>query len=297
MDPASILIQLLNGLAFSMLLFLLAAGLSIIFGLMDFLNLAHGSFYMLGAYLAFQLVDPQRLGLHFGLALLVAPLLVGALALALDRSVLRRVHRAGHLVQVLLTFGLALVVADLVRWTWGADIRSVPPPPELRGAVPLFDAAFPRYRLFVIAAGLLLAAGMWFVHRRTQLGALIRAGVDDKEMLAALGVNIDRVSSLVFAAGAAIAALAGVIAGPYLSLQPGMDFETLILSLLVVVIGGLGTLKGSFFGALLVGLVDSVGKGTRVGDFVLADYSLMLVFVVMAAVLLLRPAGLFGRAV
>ena len=295
MDAATIVIQLLNGLAFSMLLFLFAAGLTIIFGLMDFLNLAHGSFYMLGAYLAYQLADPQRFGMHFAVALVVAPLFVGSLALALDRSVLRRVHRAGHLDQVLLTFGLALVVADVVRWTWGADIRSVPAPPELRGAVPLFDAAFPRYRLFVIAAGLLLAAGLWFLHRRTHLGALIRAGVDDKEMLGALGVDIDRISSLVFAGGAAIAAFAGVIAGPYLSLQPGMDFETLILSLLVVVIGGLGTLKGSFFGALLVGLTDTLGKAVRLGDLVLADYSLMLVFVLMAIVLLLRPAGLFGR--
>jgi branched-chain amino acid transport system permease protein len=295
MDAAAIAISLLNALAFSMLLFLLAAGLTIIFGLMDFLNLAHGSFYMLGAYLAYQLVDPQRFGLHFAVALVVAPLLVGSLALALDRRLLRRVHRAGHLDQVLLTFGLALVVADIVRWTWGADIRSVPAPPELRGAVPLFDAAFPRYRLFVIGAGLLLAAGLWFVHARTHLGALIRAGVNDKQMLSALGVNIDRISSLVFAGGAAIAAFAGVIAGPYLSLQPGMDFDTLILSLLVVVIGGLGTLKGSFFGALLVGMTDTLGKAVRLGDFVLADYSLMFVFVLMAAVLLLRPVGLFGR--
>ena len=252
MDPTAVAIILLNGLAFSMLLFLMAAGLSVIFGLMDFLNLAHGSFYMLGAYLAFQLTDPQRFGMHFLVALVVAPIVVGVLALALDRSVLRRVHRAGHLDQVLLTFGLALVIADVVRWSWGADIRSVPSPLELRGAVPLFDAAFPRYRLFVIAAGLLLAAGLWFVQQRTRLGARIRAGVDDKDMLAALGVNVGMLSSVVFASGCAMAAFAGVIAGPYVSLQPGMDFETLILSLLVVVIGGLGTLKGSFFGSLLV---------------------------------------------
>ena len=296
MDPTAVAIILLNGLAFSMLLFLMAAGLSVIFGLMDFLNLAHGSFYMLGAYLAFQLTDPQRFGMHFLVALVVAPIVVGLLALALDRSVLRRVHRAGHLDQVLLTFGLALVIADVVRWSWGADIRSVPSPLELRGAVPLFDAAFPRYRLFVIAAGLLLAAGLWFVQQRTRLGARIRAGVDDKDMLAALGVNVGMLSSLVFASGCAMAAFAGVIAGPYVSLQPGMDFETLILSLLVVVIGGLGTLKGSFFGSLLVGLADSIGKSVRLGDVVLADYSLMIVFVVMAIVLLLRPAGLFGRA-
>jgi branched-chain amino acid transport system permease protein len=293
-DATSLAITLLNGLAFSMLLFLMAAGLTIIFGLMDFLNLAHGSFYMLGAYLAYQAADPQRFGLNFPLAVLLATVVVEGLAL--DQGVLRRVHRAGHLDQVLLTFGLALVVADLVRWTWGADIRSVPAPPELRGAVPLLDAAFPRYRLFVIAAGLLLAAGLWFVHQRTGVGALIRAGVDDKDMLAALGVNVRQMASLVFAGGAAIAAFAGVIAGPYVSLQPGMDFETLILSLLVVVIGGLGTLKGSFFGALLVGLADSLGKSVRLGDVVLADYSLMIIFVVMAVVLLLRPAGLFGRA-
>lgn len=296
MDPTGIAIQLLNGLAFSMLLFLLAAGLTIIFGMMDFMNLAHGSFYMLGAYVALQVVHQSYWGLSFWLALIVAPLTVGVLGFVLDRLLLRRVHRRGHLDQVLLTFGLALVVADLVRWRWGADIRSLPAPELLLGAIPLLEAAYPKYRLFVIVAGLLLAAVLWYGQQKTRVGAIVRAGVDDKEMVAGLGINIALVSSLVFAGGAALAAFAGVIAGPFLSLQPGMDFETLIFSLIVVVIGGLGTLKGSFFGAILVGMADTFGKVLRIGDFALADYSLMIIFAVMAAVLLIRPAGLFGRA-
>lgn len=280
-------IQVLNGLAFSMLLFLLAAGLTIIFGMMDFMNLAHGSFYMLGAYLAFTLVEQTK---SFWLSMLIAPLAVGTLAYALDAAVLRRVHRRGHLDQVLLTFGLALIVADLVRWIWGGSILGVPVPDELRGAQSLGFTIYPKYRLFVIAMGLVVGGVLWYGQTRTRIGAIVRAGVDDKEMVAGLGINITRVSSLVFAGGAALAGFAGVIAGPFLSLQPGMDFDTLIYSLIVVVVGGLGTLRGSFVAAILVGLADTFGK------VLVPEFSLMIIFAVMALVLLTRPSGLFGRA-
>lgn len=297
MDPTAIAIQLLNGLAFSMLLFLLAAGLTIIFGMMDFMNLAHGSFYMVGAYFAYKAVTGfvvpvagLTVQIPFWIALLAVPLVVAAIGYALEGALLRRVYRRGHLDQVLLTFGLALIAADLVKWAFGADIRSVPQPEELRGAASLLTLTYPRYRLFVIAMGLLVAIVLWYGQQRTKIGAIVRAGVDDKEMVAGLGVNITRVSALVFAGGAALAAFAGVIAGPFLSLQPGMDFETLIFSLIVVVIGGLGTLKGSFAGAILVGLVDTFGK------IQFPDFSLMAIFAIMAAVLLIRPSGLFGRA-
>jgi branched-chain amino acid transport system permease protein len=286
MDGTTIAIQVLNGLAFSMLLFLLAAGLTFIFGMMEFINLAHGSFYMLGAYLAYEIARDLR---NFWLALLIAPALVGALGFILERLFLRTLYPRGHLDQVLLTFGLALMAADLVKSAWGADIRSVPAPDELRGAIPLLNAAYPRYRAFVVGAGLVLAAGLWFLHTRTRLGAILRAGVDDREMADGLGIDIDRVFALVFAGGAALAGFAGVIAGPFLSLQPGMDFDTLILSLVVVVIGGLGTLRGSFFGAILVGLADTFGK------VAFPDYSLIVIFAMMAVVLLSRPTGLFGR--
>ncbi len=287
MDLHQFALQFLNGLAYSMLLFLLAAGLTIIFGMMDFMNLAHGSFYMVGAYLA--LTVTQRFD-NFWLAILVVPLVVGLMALALERTMLQRVFQRGHLDQVLLTFGLALMIADLVKFIWGADIRSVPAPDVLKVPVTAFTITYPGYRLFVIVAGLALAGVLWYVQQRTRLGSIVRAGVDDKEMVRALGINISRVSALVFAGGAGLAALAGVIAGPYLSLQPGMDFDTLIPSLIVVVIGGLGTLRGSFFGALLVGIADTVGKVYS------PDYSLMVIYAIMAVVLLARPSGLFGRA-
>lgn len=281
-------VQILNGLAFSMLLFLLAAGLSVIFGMMDFINLAHGSFYMLGAYLGF--TATQRFG-NFWIALIVVPIVVAGLGFVLEATLLRPLYKRGHLDQVLLTFGLAFVVADLIRWFWGADIRSVPQPPELTGAVPLGIAVYPRYRSFVIVAGIVLALVLWLIQTRTRIGAIIRAGVADKEMVGGLGINISLVFGGVFAFGAGLAAFSGVIAAPFLSLVPGMDAEQLILSLIVVVVGGLGTLKGAFWGAIVVGLADTFGK------IYVPDFSLFVIFAIMAVVLLLRPNGLFGRAV
>ena len=281
-------VQLLNGLAFSMLLFLLAAGLSVIFGMMDFINLAHGSFYMLGAYLGF--TATQRIG-SFWVALIVVPLVIAALGFALESTLLRPLYKRGHLDQVLLTFGLAFVVADLVKWYWGADIRSVPQPPELTGAVSLGITQYPRYRAFVIVAGLVLALALWLIQARTRVGAIVRAGVADKEMVSGLGINVQLVFAGVFAFGAGLAALSGVVAAPFLSLVPGMDFEQLILCLIVVVVGGLGTLKGAFWGSIVVGLADTFGK------IWVPEFSLMVIFAIMAVVLLLRPNGLFGRAI
>lgn len=280
--------QFLNGLAFSMLLFLLAAGLSLIFGMMDFINLAHGSFYMLGAYLAFTIA--RQVG-NFWLALALVPVAVGILGLLLERSVLHPLYKRGHLDQVLLTFGLAFVVNDVVRWVWGGDVRGVSPPAELRDSVTLFGLFYPKYRLFVILMGLGLAAALWFIQARTRLGAIIRAGVHDPEMTDGLGINITRVFTMVFAFGAGLAGLSGVIAGPMVSLSLAMDFDTLILALIVVVLGGLGTLKGAFWGALLVGEADTFGK------MWLPELNLAFIFAVMAAVLLLRPSGLFGKMV
>jgi branched-chain amino acid transport system permease protein len=282
------LIQILNGLAFSMLLFLLAAGLSVIFGMMDFINLAHGSFYMLGAYMGFTAV--RQLG-SFWLALLVVPIVVAALGFLLERAVLRPLHHRPHLDQVLLTFGLAFVVGDVVKWIWGADPRSIPAPPELTGAMSLGIVTYPRYRVFVIVAGLVVAALLWLIHARTKMGAIVRAGVADKEMVGGLGINIQLVFGSVFAFGVGLAALSGVIAGPFLSLGLGMDAEQLILSMIVVVVGGLGTLKGAFWGALVVGMADTFGK------IWVPDFALLVIFATMAVVLLVRPNGLFGRAI
>jgi branched-subunit amino acid ABC-type transport system permease component len=280
-------LQLLNGLVFSMLLFIMAAGLSLIFGLMDVVNLAHGSFYLLGGYVGLNAV--QRTG-NFWLALLLAPLLVAALGLIIELLFLRRMYgRHRHLDQVLLTFGLALVAADLMRWNWGAYVETIAPPLLLSGQVPVFHLQFPVYRLTLVGVGIALALALWFLIERTRLGAIVRAGVTDAQMVSALGINVQTVFASVFALGAGLAALAGVLGAPVLSIYPGLDFETLIFTLVVVVIGGLGTLRGAFFGSLIIGMAVTFGKA------LIPQFSLFLIFAVMAGVLLVRPAGLFGR--
>lgn len=280
------IIQLLNGLVFSMLLFIMAAGLSLIFGLMDVIDLAHGAFYLLGGYIGLTMV--RQLG-NFWLALLAAPLLVGVVGLVMEFLFLRRLYgRHRHLDQVLLTFGMALITADLIRWNWGAYVESVSGPSLLDGHVPILGIDFPIYRLSLLGFGLILALALWLFIGRTRLGAIVRAGVFDAQMVSGLGINIQAVFAGVFALGTALAALAGVIGTPVLNLYPGLDSEILILALVVVVVGGLGTLKGAFFGSLVIGLANTFGKA------LLPQFSLFLIFAVMAAVLLLRPSGLFG---
>jgi len=286
MNLDAFLIQFLNGLVFSLLLFLMAAGLSLIFGLMDVVNLAHGSFYLLGGYIGLTIIRQLN---SFWLALIVAPLLVGALGLVLEMLFLRRLYRRGHLDQVLFTFGLALVAADLIRWNWGAYVESVSPPAQLAGFVIIRGNQFPIYRLTIIVFGLVMAVVLWLLLDRTRIGAIVRAGVADSQMVAGLGINIELVFAGVFALGTALAALAGVAAAPVLNLYPGLDFEILILALVVIVVGGLGTLKGAFWGAVLIGMADTFGKAR------LAEFSLFVIFVIMALVLLVRPAGLFGQ--
>jgi branched-subunit amino acid ABC-type transport system permease component len=285
MSPEVFVQQALNGISFGALLFILAAGLSLIFGMMDVVNLAHGAFYMLGAYVTLALV--QTTG-QFWLALVVAPLAVGLVGLVLEPLLLRRL-RGRHLDQVLLTIGVSLVIADLIGLTFGREIHSIPLPAGIDRSIPVLGGDYPVYRLFVIALGVALAAVLTFVHRRTALGALIRAGVDDAEMLDALGVDTDRLFSITFAVGAALAGLAGVIAAPVFGIFPGMDVDALIYSLIVVVIGGLGTLSGAIAGAALVGPAQTFGS------VVFPQFALALIFAIMALVLLLRPTGLLGR--
>ncbi|MBI4788089.1 MAG: branched-chain amino acid ABC transporter permease [Chloroflexi bacterium] len=282
------LVQFLNGLASGVLLFLLAAGLSIIFGMMDVMNLAHGSFYMLGAYVGYAIFRATQ---NFWLSLLIAPIVVGVVGLVSERLLLRPLKGRGHLDQVLLTFGLALVIADFVRAVpgWGGDVHALPPPPELAASIPFGSRQYPIYRLFSIGVGLILAALLGLVISRTQIGAIVRAGVADAEMVGGLGINISLVFSIVFAVGVALAAFGGVMTAPVVSLEPGMDARTLIQALIVVVVGGLGTLRGAFWGSLLIGEADNFGRA------LLPDYALFSIYVIMAAVLLLRPAGLFGR--
>ena len=286
MSPEVAVQQALNGISFGALLFILAAGLSLIFGMMDVVNLAHGAFYMLGAYVALTVV--QHTG-QFWLGLLLAPVLVGALGLAIEPLLLRRL-RGRHLDQVLLTIGVSLVIADLTGLIAGREIHSLPFPAGLDHSVPIMGGDYPVYRLFVIAFGVLLAALFTVVHRRSRIGALIRAGVDDAPMLAALGVDIDRLFATTFGVGAALAAVAGVIAAPVFGVFPGMDVDALIYSLIVVVVGGLGTLSGAIAGGALVGPADTFGK------VLFPQFALALIFAIVAFVLLLRPTGLLGRA-
>jgi branched-subunit amino acid ABC-type transport system permease component len=278
--------QALNGLSFGALLFILASGLSLVFGMMDVVNLSHGAFYMLGAYVALSVV--QTTG-SFWLALVAAPFALAVVGLVLEPLLLRRL-RGRHLEQVLLTIGVSLVIVDVIGLLWGREVRSLSAPPGLDGSVALIGGVYPVYRLFVIAFGVALAAAMAVIYRRTKIGMLIRAGVEDAEMLGALGVNTNRLFASTFATGAALAGLAGVIAAPVFGIQPGMDTDPgLLYSLVVVVVGGLGTLSGAVAGSLLVGPADTFGK------VLFQDVALAVIFAIVALVLLLKPTGLLGR--
>jgi branched-subunit amino acid ABC-type transport system permease component len=278
--------QALNGLSFGALLFILASGLSLVFGMMDVVNLAHGAFYMLGAYVALSVV--QLTG-SFWAAMLAAPLALALVGLVIEPLLLRRL-RGRHLDQVLLTIGVSLVIVDVIGLLWGREVRSLSAPSGLDGSVTLIGGVYPVYRLFVIALGVVLAAAMAVIYRRTRIGMLIRAGVEDAQMLGALGIDTNRLFASTFATGAALAGLAGVIAAPVFGIQPGMDTDPgLLYSLVVVVVGGLGTLSGAVAGSLLIGPADTFGK------VLFQDVALAVIFAIVALVLLLKPTGLLGR--
>ena len=301
MSVSLLLVQTLNGLQLGVLLFLIAAGLTLVFGVMDFINLAHGVQYMIGAYLmaAFTTLTGS---FWLGLALtLPAALAVG---LALEMAVFRRLYGRSHLDQILATFGLVLFLNESVKVLWGAEPLSVPMPEALTGSVRWLGVNHPVYRLALIGAGLGVAAGLAVIVNRTRIGMLVRAGAHDAPMVSALGVDIRRIFSFVFGFGAMLAGLAGALVAPILSVEPGMGDNLLILAFVVIVIGGVGSIRGAFFGALIVGLVDTLGRafGVDLLRLVLspaaagqAGRSLapMLSYIVMAAVLYWRPTGLF----
>lgn len=278
--------HILNGLAYGFLLFLLAAGLSLIFGMMDVLNLAHGSFYLLGGFVGISLVGV--LG-NFWLALILTVAIVAVIGLVVERILLRPLYLRDHLDQILLTFGLALIIEDAAEWIWGTRIQSLAVPAALSGSVNLFGVVIPTYRLLLIFAGLIVAAALWFILERTRLGAIIRAGVSNREMVSALGFNISAVFAGVFIFGVALAAFAGFLGAPILGVFPGLDFEVLIIALIIVVIGGLGSLTGVFWVSLLIGITQALGQAY------FPSFAALTLYVVMAAVLLLRPEGLFQR--
>lgn len=278
-------VQLLNGLAFGVLLLVLSSGLALIFGLRGVVNFAHGAIYMLAAYVAFSVSDRTS----FWVALLVVPVLLAAAGLLVDRFGLRYLVGRSPLDMVLLTFGITFVVADVVQTLWGTQVRTIDPPEALAGTTDLGFATYPTYRLFVIAMGLLVCAGLiaWLKLART--GLYVRASGDDRVTAGAMGVNVDRVSATVVALGFGLAGLAGVLAGPYLSLSPAMGTEILIITFIVVVVGGLGSIGGPMVAALLIGLTNALATVQVPTLAAYVPYLLMLV------VLLLRPQGIAGR--
>jgi len=277
--------QLLNGLVYGVLLFLMAAGLSLIFGLMNVVSLAHGSFFMLGAYVGLTIF---RLTGSFWLALILAPVPVIVTGIVIERLFLRPLYRRGHMDQVLLTFGFTFVFLDFVQTVWGRSVLRLPVPELLQGTLHIGAGVFSAYRLFLIGFGFAIALLLWLFLERSRIGAMVRAGVDDAQMAAGLGGNIPALFSGMFGFGVALAALGGVAAGPILGLYPGMDAEILIPAFIVIVIGGLGSLRGAFAGSLLIGVADTFGKAY------LPSLALFLIYLAMILVLLVRPQGLFG---
>ncbi|SDK78864.1 branched-chain amino acid ABC transporter permease [Paracoccus chinensis] len=276
-------LQGLNALQLSMLLFLLSVGLTVIFGLMHFVNLAHGSLYALGAYAA----ATAGAAIGFWGGLLVAPFAVAALGVVLYLVFIRRMRRAGPMAQVLVTFGLIFVMLDLTRIVWGAQALSAPVPALLDGRLTILGVEYPAYRLFVIALGLAIWGVLALVLGRTQIGAMIRAGVDNDSMAACMGIDVEKMFFLVFCVGCALAGLAGAVAAPLLSVTPDMGLQILIPTLIVIVIGGLGSLKGAIAGSLIYGVVQTFGA------VLFPQFASILIYGLLAAVLILRPAGLF----
>jgi branched-chain amino acid transport system permease protein len=279
-------LQLLNGVEYGLLLFLVASGLTLIFGVLGVLNFAHGSFYMLGAYLAYWLAE--RTG-SLLVAVLIGVPLIALLGLLVERLAIARLYARDHLSQVLLTYGLVLLFNELQRALFGNEVHGVATPQALAFRIPLGEQAWPAYRVFTALACLAVAAAMRQVILRTRFGMRVRAGASNAEMVQALGIDVRRLFSSVFAAGAALAALAGMLAAPLTTVYPGMGESVLILSFVVVVIGGIGSIKGAFLGALLVGLSDTFGK------VLLPGFASAMVYAVMAAVLVFRPRGLLGQ--
>ena len=301
MSGILILEQLLNGLQFGLMLFLLAAGLTLVFGIMDMINLAHGSLYMVGAFLAAWFA--QLTGSFVAGVLLAIPA-AAVFGMVLEATLLRSLYARDHLAQVLATFALILIINEGVRMIWGTDL-SLSAPAALSGPVELLPGLlYPSYRLVIIAVGLLLALGLWLLVTRTRMGALVRAGASNREMALAMGVDIKRLFTAVFGIGAALCAVAGAMLGPLLAVQVGMGESILILAFVVVVIGGIGSIRGALVGALLVGMVDTYGRvfitqslrhllpaavATDIGPALAS----MSIYILMAAVLYFRPQGLF----
>lgn len=280
------IIQVFNGITYGALLFLLAGGLSLIFGMMRIVNMTHGSYYLLGGYVALSVIWRTQ---RFWLGLIVGALAIALVGIAEWNAFLKRLS-GQELGQVLTTMGFALIFQDLALVIWGGDPQTIPIPPALSGSWQVGTLFFPVYRVFIVGVAALIGLVLWLMLERTRIGAQMRATVDDPEMARGVGINVYRISMGVFALGAVLAALAGVVAGGFVGVYPGADFEILPYAFVVVIVGGMGSLKGALIGSLMVGLLDNFGKA------LFPELSYFTLFAPMAAILAIRPTGLFGRA-
>jgi branched-chain amino acid transport system permease protein len=277
----------LHGLAYAGLLFLVSAGLTLIFGMMNVLNFAHAAMYMLGAYFSYTII--MMLGGQLWMALIVSPLILLVIGALIERFLLRRVHKYGHVSELLLTFGLAYIITELVKWYWGNYPLAVNVTGFLSGTVPIFGITYPIYRIFIFLSAVFVGVVLALILYKTRLGIILRASVNDSEMTNTLGVNVPLVFTGVFAFGTALSGFAGVIAGPLLSTNPGMAQEILIDAFVVIVVGGFGSLGGAVVAALIIGQLQSFGV------LLIPKLSVALVYLLMATVLIIKPSGLFGE--
>ena len=282
----SAILQAINGTSLAALLFLVASGFTLTFGLMRVVNMAHGAYYLLGGYIGLSIAEATG---SFAVAVVGGGASIVVLGFLIDRFLIRYTGE-NHLAQVLLTVGVAFVIGDVALAIWGGDTLKVPVPPFLRGAMELPGGiVYPTYRFALIVFGVVVAAALWLLYRRTQFGAVIRAGVDDREQVSATGIHIDRLFVMVSALASFLAGMAGVVGGAFLTLYPGTEWEILVIALVVVIVGGLGSLEGAMIGALVVGLLDAYGR------WLLPEFSYFVLFGPMAVLLLFRPRGIFGR--
>jgi len=288
-NPAFISIQVLNGLALSMNLFIIASGLTLIFGILRIINFAHGAFVMLGAYMLLSVTQLfGESGIAFWGGVVAAGVLLAIVGYAIERFLLRHLYEREHLLQLVFTFALILVIGDAVKLVWGTHQHSISYPPGLEGAVNLGIVHYPSYLLLLCAAGPIVAIALWWFIDRSRWGRIVRAARLDREMLSALGVNVHQVYSLVFVIGAVLAGVGGALAAPRMAVGPGMDSQLIIECFIIVIIGGLGSLWGSFVGSIILGFV------TVFGTVFLSEWEIVLIYMVMVVVLLVRPWGLMG---
>jgi len=281
-------IQALHGLVYGMLLFFVASGFSMVFGMMGVLNIAHSAFYMLGAYLGYTLFIKTG---NFWLALIIAPIAAGLLGALVERFFLRKVHAYGHAYELLITLGIFFVIGEVVKWIWGNFILPAKIPSALSGSAHVMGLTYPVYRLFILSISFAVLIMLLYIFLRTRVGIAIRAAVSDADMVNCLGINVSRLFLWVFSGGAALASLAGVVAGPLLSTYPGMGLDMLVDLFVVVVVGGLGSVGGSFLSSLIIGELQSFGI------LFIPQLALVFQFLLMAVVLIIRPAGLLGEKV